>query len=107
MVRGLGDRMSPCTFPGCPRPSQARGLCHAHAQQRRRRGVLSPLPDPKPCQVCLDAAWLADAGEVRERIAERLGLTPDGLYAHLLRHGQGAVWARTPQLLDLTPTPYR
>lgn len=34
-----------CTGPKCDRPSEGRGLCHAHAEQRRRRsnGLLTPL----------------------------------------------------------------
>lgn len=32
-----------CSFPGCGRPHQAKGLCKAHWRQVRRGNVLSPL----------------------------------------------------------------
>lgn len=36
-----------CLFDGCERSVESRGLCNAHAQQMRRRGVLTPLRDKR------------------------------------------------------------
>lgn len=33
----------PCTAPGCDRPAEARGLCHAHRAQAARGRPLAPL----------------------------------------------------------------
>jgi hypothetical protein len=42
--------------------------------------------DPADCWRCAEVAHLADAGEVFERVAERLGSTPKALERHLRRH---------------------
>lgn len=36
-----------CTFDGCGRPAQAKGLCPGHYQQQRRQEELKPLGTPK------------------------------------------------------------
>lgn len=43
--------MKTCTFPDCDRPYSCKGLCAAHYNQRKRRGLLAPLrPYTKPKQ---------------------------------------------------------
>ena len=40
-----------CSFPGCGRLVQARGLCAGHYQQQRRGQVLRPLRHRRVCTV--------------------------------------------------------
>jgi hypothetical protein len=61
----------------------------------------------RECPTCAEVAWLAAAGECRERIATRLGQHVDTLERHCYRHGLSAVWVRVQPLAELTPTPYR
>lgn len=96
-----------CHFPGCPRRAESRGLCQSHGQQRRKGVALTPLPEPRPCARCIDAEWLADAGECLDRVAQRLGLAPRSLVRHLERHDRADLLARLRPYADITPTPYR
>ena len=100
--------MTTCAGPDCDLPTRAHGLCAGHYMQRRRGQTLRPLSitDPDHCPTCQEAAWLAEAGECRERVAQRLSMRLESFERHLMRH-RPALLARLPLLPAITPTPYR
>ena len=56
---------TPCTAPGCSRPSRAGGLCHAHYQQRLRGRELRAI-EARVARIRLSSV------RVSERCAARL-----------------------------------
>lgn len=94
-----------CTIPKCGREHQARGLCRAHYYRWFKYGDTRPdVPvrvvdqsrralDRWKCLRCVDIAWLIDAGESLDSIAERLTNSGDTvarkrelIRRHLRRH---------------------
>ena len=94
-----------CSFPGCPRPRKALGLCDGHYKQASKGHPLRPI---KPrshnrlADLLAELYILAGTDTVRS-LAERLGYSnPRGaeknLYRVLHRAGRDDLWRRLREM---------